>query len=231
MMLTILGSSGSAPGADAPCSGYLVEQDGYALLLDLGPGASMTMQRFISAGDVDAVILSHLHSDHFSDLSQMFRLRMETKSGPLRLTGPAGTDQLFDEAHGFAVDVATPGPTMYGPLEVRLGAIVHIEDSWATRIGDALCYTADTEPCDAVNDLAAGVTVLLAEACGFDADGPMRGHMTAGDAARLAVRSGVRLLVLTHLRPWHDHAKLLAEAAAIATCPVILASPGLRLSC
>jgi ribonuclease BN (tRNA processing enzyme) len=58
----------------------------------------------------------------------------------------------------------------------------------------------------------------------------MSGHMTAGDSGRLAVRSGVRLLILTHLRPWHDQTKLLAEAAAIAKCPVILANPGLRVS-
>lgn len=71
MRLTILGSSGSAPGPYAPCSGYLVEDGEYKLLLDLGPGASMTLQRFADPGDIDAVILSHNHTDHLADLLQM----------------------------------------------------------------------------------------------------------------------------------------------------------------
>jgi len=252
MRLTILGSAGSAPGPDSPCSGYLVEHDDFKLLLDLGPGASMTLQRFVSPGDIDAAILSHGHSDHHADLAQMWRLRMVTDSGPLALIGPSGLSEAFTktpEAFDFTcatdfidaalVDAAlidaalvdAVGSQRLGPLDVRLARVVHGEmECWATRIGDALCYTADTEPCATLDELADGVGVLLAESCGSDDDGPMPGHLTAGDAARLSVRSGAKLLVLTHLRAWNDSAKLLAEAAAIATCPVILAIPGLRIA-
>jgi len=261
MRLTILGSAGSAPGPDSPCSGYLVEHDDFKLLLDLGPGASMTLQRFVSPGDIDAAILSHRHSDHHADLTQMWRLRMVTDSGPFALIGPSdlsetftNTPEMFDftsatdfaatdliHATDFApatdvaatdVAAAARGAGRLGPLDVRLSQVVHGEtECWATRIGDALCYTADTEPCAALDELADGAGVLLAEGCGSDDDGPMPGHLTAGDAARLSVRSGAKLLVLTHLRAWNDNAKLLAEAAAIATCPVILAIPGLRIAC
>ena len=230
MRLTVLGMAGSAPGPDAPCSGYLVEQDGYKLLLDLGPGASMTMQRFASAAEIDAAILSHMHSDHYADLLQMWRLRLVSGAGPLPIVLPSDASPAFtDEPDAFQPSIAKPGPLRLGPLDVRLARVVHGE-CWATRIGDALCYTADTEPCPAVDELALGARVLLAEACGSDADGPIGGHLTAGDAARLSLRSGTALLILTHLRPWHDHAALLAEAAAIAACPVLLATPGLRLS-
>jgi ribonuclease BN (tRNA processing enzyme) len=102
-------------------------------------------------------------------------------------------------------------------------------ECWATRIDDALCYTSDTEPCAELDELARGSGVLLAEASGLDGDLLPR-HLTAGDAGRLAARSGARLLILTHLRPWQDHERLLAEAAAIAPCPVILAQPGLRVA-
>ena len=80
-----------------------------------------------------------------------------------------------------------------------------------------------------LDDLADGCAVLLAEAAGFDAERPSH-HLTAGDAGRLAARSGTRLLILTHLRPWHDPRELLAEASAHASCPVVLAVPGLRVS-
>ncbi len=229
MRLTILGMSGSAPGPDSPCSGYLVEHDDYKLLLDLGPGASMTLQRFAAPGDIDAAILSHTHSDHYADLLQMWRLRAVTDSGPLRIVLPSDVPPSLTDPDAFDYTYAAEGAIRLGPLDVRLARVIHGE-CWATRIGDALCYTADTEPCEALDDLAAGVNVLLAEACGSDADGPMRAHLTAGDAARLSVRSGAKLLVLTHLRAWTDHAALLAEAAAIAECPVILAVAGLRIA-
>lgn len=229
--MTILGSSGSAPGPDSPCSGYLVEEGDYKLLLDLGPGASMTLQRFAAPSDIDAVILSHNHTDHLADLLQMWRLRIETTTAPLPIIGPSNMPSVIvDQPEEFTPTTAREGMHRLGPFDVRLAPVEHGE-CWASRIGDELCYTADSAPCAALDGLAAGVDVLLAEACGFDADGPLSGgHSTAGDAGRLAVRSGVRLLVLTHLRPWHDHVRLLDEAAAIADCPVILARPGLRLA-
>jgi ribonuclease BN (tRNA processing enzyme) len=129
----------------------------------------------------------------------------------------------------FTASVADSDQRHLGPFEVRQALVEH-PGCWATRIGDALCYTADTAPCRAVDDLADGCAVLLAEASGLDADGPLRGgHLTAGDAGRLAARSEARLLILTHLRPWQDHAALLAEAAGVAGCPTILARPGLHL--
>src|SRR5277367_2599980 len=107
MRLTILGTSGSAPGPDSPCSGYLVEHDDYKLLLDLGPGASMTLQRFVSPGDIDAAILSHMHSDHYADLLQMWRLRVVTGSGPLRTVLPSDASVAFTgEPDAFDVSFA-----------------------------------------------------------------------------------------------------------------------------
>jgi len=129
----------------------------------------------------------------------------------------------------WTVAFAAPGPAKVGTLTVRLARVVHGE-CWATRVGDELCFTADTEPCQALDELAAGCSVILAEASGLDADGPMKGHLTAGDAGRLAARSGGRLLILTHLRAWQDHRELLAEAASQSGCPTVLAHPGMRIA-
>lgn len=230
MRLTVVGCAGSAPGPDSACSCYLVEEDGYRLLLDLGAGASGPLQRYAAPADIDAVILSHAHSDHHADLTQLWRLRAVTDSPPLPVIGPSDMPHVLRSyTDGFTASIAEPGLVKLGPIAARLARVEHGE-CWATRIGDALCYTADTEPCAALDELADGCGVLLAEASGSDADGPMRGHLTAGDAGRLAARSGTKLLILTHLRAWQNHARLLDEAAAIAGCPAVLALPGLRVA-
>jgi ribonuclease BN (tRNA processing enzyme) len=228
--LTVVGCSGSAPGPDSACSCYLVQSDGYSLLLDLGAGASGPLQRYLAPADVDAVILSHAHADHYADVIQLAYLRSVTGGPPLPVIGPSDMTPVYARnPENFAVTTAEPGAARSVPIATRLARVEHGE-CWATRIGDALCYTADTVPCPALDELADGCRVLLAEASGLDRDGPMKAHLTAGDAARLAARSGSRLLILTHLRPWQDHAQLLDEAAPLAGCPVILAHPGLRVA-
>jgi ribonuclease BN (tRNA processing enzyme) len=227
--LTVVGCAGSAPGPDSACSGYLVEAEGYRLLLDLGAGAAGPLQRYAAPADIGAAVISHAHTDHWSDLTQLWYHRARNGCGPLPVTGPSDMPEvLTSDPDAFTAVVATAGDHTFGPLTVRLAQVEHGE-CWATRIGDALCYTADTAPCAAIDELADGCAVLLAEASGLDADGPLKGHLTAGDAARLAVRSGAELLVLTHLRAWQDHVALLNEATQIADCPVILAHPGLRV--
>jgi ribonuclease BN (tRNA processing enzyme) len=230
--LTVIGCSGSAPGPHSACSCYLVEHDGFALLLDIGNGASGPLQRHAAPGDIDAVIISHAHSDHYVDLGQLQYLRNVAQAPPLRVIAPANLPELLLMTHpkSWALTLAQSGKVELGPLPVTLARVAHGQmECWASRVGDALCYTADTDPCPALDELADGCGVLLAEASGLDGDDLPR-HLTAGDAGRLAARSGTRLLVLTHLRPWQDHVRLLAEAAAYAPCPVILAQPGLRVA-
>jgi ribonuclease BN (tRNA processing enzyme) len=232
VLLTIVGCAGSAPGPDSACSCYLIQEDGFSLLLDVGNGAAGPLQRYAAPQDVGAVIISHAHSDHYTDISQLQYLRNVTAAPPLPIIAPANLPGLLllIRPDLWAITLAQPGLVRLGPLAVRLARVAHgTMECWASRVGDALCYTADTEPCAALDELADGCGVLLAEASGLDGDKLPR-HLTAGDAGRLAARSGTRLLVLTHLRPWLDHGRLLAEAAEHAPCPVILARPGLRVA-
>jgi ribonuclease BN (tRNA processing enzyme) len=229
MRLTVVGCAGSVPGPASACSCYLVEHDGYRLLLDLGTGAVGPLQQYATGAEIDTVIMSHTHDDHWADLVHLGYLRtLNSGYQPLPVIGPADLPAVVHRNPDvFTASVATPEVRVVGPLTVRLTQVDHGE-CWATRIGDALCYTADSGPCPALEELAAGCTTLLAEASGLDGDGPLPMHLTAGDAGRLAARSAAKLLILTHLRPWQNRTAVLDEAAQLAGCPVVLAHPGLR---
>jgi ribonuclease BN (tRNA processing enzyme) len=66
--ITVLGKSPAWQDAGGACSGYLVEEDEYALLLDCGNGVFSKLRGFRDYVDIDSVIISHLHADHFLDL-------------------------------------------------------------------------------------------------------------------------------------------------------------------
>ena len=68
MRITVLGKSPAWQDAGGACSGYLVEEDGYVLVLDCGNGVFSKLRRYREYVDVDAVLISHLHADHFLDL-------------------------------------------------------------------------------------------------------------------------------------------------------------------
>src|SRR5580698_10882582 len=82
MRLTIIGCSGSFPGPESPASSYLLEAEGFRLVLDLGNGALGVLQRHASLYDIDAVALSHLHADHCLDMCGYWVARRYGPGGP-----------------------------------------------------------------------------------------------------------------------------------------------------
>lgn len=71
MKWTVIGYWGGYPGEKEATSGYLLEHDGYRLLVDCGSGVLAQLQSFISVRDIDAVILSHYHHDHVADIGPL----------------------------------------------------------------------------------------------------------------------------------------------------------------
>jgi ribonuclease BN (tRNA processing enzyme) len=246
MELTIVGCSGSFPGPASPASCYLVTAEGFRLLVDLGNGAFGALQRYASGGDIDAVLISHLHADHCLDMCSYQVFRTYHPSGPLPripVYGPAGTPGRLnraaagDSGHSIsdAFDFVTlaPGKTEIGPFAVTAGHMNHPVETFGFRLahgGRAITYSADTGPTDQLVSLAADADVLLCEASFVDGPGlPADLHLTARQAGEYAARAGVGRLVLTHLVPWNGLDATEAEAASSFHGPMSLAVPGLML--
>ena len=229
MQLTVLGCAGTFPGPSSPCSGYLVEHDGYRLVVDLGAGALGNLQRHIDVRDVDAVYVSHLHADHCIDLVAYFYARRYHPTGMLpRLPvyGPVGTRfrihaafeeppvDGFDEVYDFCERGA--GSLEIGPFTVTTEVVRHPIECHGLRIeagGRVLTYSGDTAACPEVVSLARDADLFLCEASWPSVPTPPEGiHLTGREAGASAAEAGARKLLLTHLMPFHDPMAMLAEA-------------------
>jgi ribonuclease BN (tRNA processing enzyme) len=93
MQLTVLGKSPSWQDAGGACSGYLLEDAGTAMLVDCGNGVFGKLRERIDYVDVDAVVISHLHADHFLDLvPYSYALTYAPRQQPVPVNGWPGTD-------------------------------------------------------------------------------------------------------------------------------------------
>jgi ribonuclease BN (tRNA processing enzyme) len=245
MQVTIVGWAGSFPGPGSPASCYLIDTGDFRLVLDLGNGAVGALQQYTGLDEVDAICLSHLHSDHCLDMLGYSVFQTYHPDGPrprIPVYGPAGTQDRLDRALGsdhlgmadaFEFAALTPGTIEIGPLRITTGHMNHPVETFGFRIehdGRALAYSADTGPTDELVRLAAGADVLLSEASFVAApDLPPGLHLTARQAAEHATRAGVGELVLTHLVAWNDRAVILEQASAAFAGPLRLATSGLRL--
>jgi ribonuclease BN (tRNA processing enzyme) len=248
--LTIVGCSGSFPGPDSAASCYLVEGDDetgrtWRILLDLGNGALGPLQRHIRLSDLDALLLSHLHPDHFMDACGLYVARRYHPEGPttgaLPVFGPGGVASRLVEAYGaeaadgmddtYTITEWSEGRSVaIGPFTVTPRRVVHPVEAYGLRVehdGHVLAYSGDTDACPALDDLAKDADLLLAEASfqeGWDA---VRGvHLTGRRAGEAAAAAGARRLLLTHLPVWTDGDVVLAESRASYAGPADLARAG-----
>ncbi|MGB8650169.1 MAG: MBL fold metallo-hydrolase [Mycobacteriales bacterium] len=232
MQLTVLGCAGTFPSPDSPCSGYLVEHDGYRLVVDLGAGALGNLQRHCGLLDVDAIYVTHLHADHCIDLVAYSYARRYHPSGvPPRLPvyGPAGTRARicasFEEPpvdgllEVFDFRERGAGTLQLGPFTLTAAVVNHPVECHGLRIeagAKVLTYSGDTAVSDTLVELARDADVLLCEASWPSIPTPPPGiHLTGREAGEHAARAGAKRLLLTHVMPFHDPQALLIEAKEV----------------
>jgi ribonuclease BN (tRNA processing enzyme) len=232
--LTVLGCSPSFPSPGGHSSSYLLEEEGTQLLIDCGHGSGGQLRAVSDVASLSAIVLSHMHPDHFFDLIPLRYAVQFLDAGhqiPLWLP-PDGADMLAgllrplglpDDFFTGTYDVREydpDGTLTVGSLSVRFAVTRHFIPAYAMRIRHvsrnhpAFFFSSDTAWSDSVRALAGGADLALVEATQAHQNGGGElGHLTGSLAGKLAQEAAVGRLVLTHY-PASLGSDLLSQARA-----------------
>jgi ribonuclease BN (tRNA processing enzyme) len=243
--LTVIGAGPAyTDRAAAVGASYLLAYNGTRLVLDLGQGTFSRLAGTIEPSTLDAVVVSHLHPDHFVDLVPLRHyLRWEFQPPRrLRLIGPRDLAHRLDALHadeGFsseAFDLEALEETDYqvGSLTVTARRVHHIPDSFGFRVagskgGPGLVYTGDCGRASDIDDLVRPGDTLLSEVSFGPTPGdPMAAHLDGPSVGALAARTGASRVLLTHLMMGFDRDATVASVCAKFNGPVELVEPGME---
>ena len=229
---------------DAAGASYLVRTSATAILLDLGQGSFPRLANVIEPSRLDAVVISHLHPDHFIDLVPLrhyltYELRPPRR---MRVIAPEGLDGRLDALHaepGFAAVALDLEPHPTTPVEIgdlRLEArrVAHTDNSHAVRLslpdGPGIVYSGD---CGRAGDLAPlirpGDTLLVEASFGI---GPVPAgamHLDAPAIAGLVASSAPGRVLLTHIQDGADPGGAVEIVRRATSAPVRAVRPGDRI--
>lgn len=218
-----MGCSGPYPGPMGACSGYILKAGGKTLLLDCGSGILPRLQEKGLTGALDAMILTHLHSDHMSDALTLRYARQFQAGGKLRVLlpdEPAAESFLLFQSDIYACEAIEQGKKYtVGNASISFMKTMHPVKCFAVRIeceGKTLVYTGDTAYLPGMGQFAGGADLFVCDSAFSEAQRrPDSPHATAIEAARMASEARARRLMLTHYAPGADIQTLLAEAKSV----------------
>lgn len=231
------------PGATG--AAYLLRSAGSSILLDFGQGSFPRLAAEIEPSTLDAVIVSHLHPDHFIDLVPLRHyLRYQlVPSRRVRVVGPAALAERLDALHSepgftaasFDVSAVAGAVETIGAFTVEARRVTHTDSSFAFRIsagaGAGLVYTGDCGHADDLVPLVrAGDTLLAEVSFGVGPVPPGAQHLDGPAVGRLAAATGVSRVLLTHILMGFDPDETVASVRASFGGDVRFVWPGDRLT-
>lgn len=243
--VTVLGKSPSWQDAGGACSGYLLQQQETNVLLDCGNGVFGKLRQRLAFTEVDTVLISHLHADHFLDLVPFAyalghspsrrtgdgaRPRLIAPPGAAavfrRVVGAWGGESLIEDA--FELEEYGAGDELrVGAIKASFHPVPHFVDTYAVTVtsgDDKLVYSADTGPGEEIVEVARDADLLIVEATleSPEPDGD-RGHLTPAEAGERARLAGARRVVLTHISDELDPDWAREQASSAFGAPVEIA--------
>jgi ribonuclease BN (tRNA processing enzyme) len=225
MKIIPLGIWGGYPKANSATSSFLIEHDGFHILIDCGSGVLASLQNYLPLDKLDAVVISHYHADHIADIgslqySRLINFYLGSSSLALPIYGHMEDQENFDKLsykeRTVGVGITEDKVFQIGPFEVSFCRTIHPVYCLAMKFRvneQTIVLTADTEWRDELVEFADGADLLISEANLYEEHiGKAPGHMGGSEAGQLAKLAKVKQLVLTHL-PLHGNIEEILAAA------------------
>lgn len=251
MRISVLGCWAPYPRAGGACSGYLLQDGGANVMLEMGHGSFGKLSQLVDHRIINAAIITHYHPDHYADIhclrhavegalrdgSRKYKVKLFLPGEPADVFGRlAGLDKAFDIVK---ID-SLPEETVPPGVQVKVGHVGavrfyfmptrHALPSFAVGVEGSgyIVYSGDTSPTEELTALADKANIFICEASGLDKDEEYaRGnHMTARQAGELAKKARVKELFITHFYPEYNLEELRAQAQAGFGRRVELATEG-----
>ena len=246
--LILLGSGTGIPSLMRGSPGLLLISENSKVLIDSGPGILRRMLKVgVTYRDIDLLLYTHIHPDHISDLIPiLFACKypyLPRQKELIALGGP-GFKHYFDrlknlywqwvepKTYHLAVKETSEQPILFQDLKIFSKPMAHISESVGYRIefndGRSIAISGDTDYCESVITLSSEVDLLVLE-CSFPEGNKVEGHLTPSLAARIALESRAKRLLLTHLYPMCDQFDLLKQCGRTYKGEIIVGEDLMRM--
>lgn len=219
MDLMVIGCDGTYPSANGACSGYLVRAGEARILMDCGSGVMSKLMSLMDPARLSAVILTHWHNDHASDML-VLRYYLQIHKRKLDVYAPLEQHPLMRLCEGSEFILRDIRElTEIDGIRIETLPVSHPVAAYAVRISyeeKALVYTGDTNRWESLVGFCKEADALICDATFHTDEWHDRlPHLTAAQAAELGKQAAVKRLILTHFQPGSDAQSLTREAQAV----------------
>ena len=246
MHLTIIGSGDAFGSGGRYNTCFMLKTAKATLLVDCGASVLPALNaQNVDRNSIDAIVLSHLHGDHFGGLpffllDAQFLARREK---PLLIAGPPGTKARLEAAMEVFFPKSTGSKWKFPWLvkEIEVGVaddvlghtivtaeVIHQSGAPSTALrlsdgGKTFAYSGDTEWTDALIPIARGADLFICECYGFE--GKLSGHLSWEVLQPRLGDLGAKQTMVTHMNP-----TMLARLDEVRAGGVLIAEDGLRMA-